>query len=126
MLGKPCTILMPMVFVPSIAGGCAATRDMFDIWRIVIPGLGALGLRRFGIPLPPAVLATMIGPLAAPTPRRSLLLSAGDPSGFVSRPMAGPITVVAIVLILLPAPKMLHRSGATGPREARRADRAHP
>jgi putative tricarboxylic transport membrane protein len=31
-----------------------------------------------------------------------LLLSSGDPSIFFTRPIAGPITVIALVLILLP------------------------
>jgi putative tricarboxylic transport membrane protein len=126
MLRMPFTILAPMIFVLSIAGGFAATRDMFDIWLIVIFGLGAFVLRRFDYPLAPAVLAIVLGPIAEPTLRQSLLLSSGDPSIFFTRPVAGPITVVALILIFLPALKLLRRRrGKKVPRPAthtRRAD----
>jgi putative tricarboxylic transport membrane protein len=116
MLRMPFTILAPMIFVLSIAGGFAATRDMFDIWLIVIFGLGAFVLRRFDYPLAPAVLAIVLGPIAEPTLRQSLLLSSGDPSIFFTRPVAGPITVVAHHPALLPALKLLRRKrGGSGP-----------
>ncbi|ETX28820.1 tripartite tricarboxylate transporter permease [Roseivivax isoporae] len=109
MLRMPFTILAPMIFVLSITGGYAATRDMHDIWLIVIFGLGAFFLRKFDYPLAPAVLAIVLGPIAEPTLRQSLLLSSGDPSIFFTRPIAGPITVIALILIFLPALKYLRR-----------------
>ncbi|WP_108815787.1 tripartite tricarboxylate transporter permease [Loktanella sp. Alg231-35] len=112
MLRMPFTILAPMIFVLSIAGGYAATRDMFDIWLMVVFGIGAFFMRKFDYPLAPAVLAIVLGPIAEPTLRQSLLLSSGDPSIFFTRPVAGPITVVALILIFLPALKFLRRSPA--------------
>ncbi|QBF33448.1 tripartite tricarboxylate transporter permease [Thalassococcus sp. S3] len=109
MLRMPFTILAPMIFVLSIAGCYAATRDMFDIWLMVIFGIGAFFLRKFDYPLAPAVLAIVLGPIAEPTLRQSLLLSSGDPSIFLTRPIAGPITVVALILIFLPVVKLLTR-----------------
>ncbi len=109
MLRMPFTILAPMIFVLSIAGGYAATRDMFDVWLMVIFGLGAFFLRKFDYPLAPAVLAIVLGPIAEPTLRQSLLLSSGDPSIFFTRPVAGPITIVALVLIFLPVLRLLRR-----------------
>ena len=109
MLRMPFTILAPMIFVLSIAGGYAATRDMHDIWLMVIFGIGAFFLRKFDYPLAPAVLAIVLGPIAEPTLRQSLLLSSGDPSIFFTRPIAGPITIIALILIFLPALKLLRR-----------------
>ena len=113
MLRMPFTILAPMIFVLSIVGGFAASRSMHDLWMIVIFGLGAFFLRKFDYPLAPAVLAIVLGPIAEPTLRQSLLLSSGDPSIFFTRPVAGPITVIAIILILLPAIRLLRRKRAT-------------
>jgi putative tricarboxylic transport membrane protein len=107
MLRMPFTILAPLIFVLSIVGGFAASRNMHDLWLIVIFGIGAFFLRKFDYPLAPAVLAIVLGPIAEPTMRQSLLLSSGDPMIFFNRPVAGPITVIAIVLILLPAFKAL-------------------
>ena len=109
MLRMPFTILAPMIFVLSIVGGFAASKSMHDLWLIVIFGLAAFFLRKFDYPLAPAVLAIVLGPIAEPTMRQSLLLSSGDPMIFFNRPIAGPITVVAIILILLPALKLLRR-----------------
>jgi putative tricarboxylic transport membrane protein len=112
MLRMPFTILAPMIFVLSIIGGYAATRDMHDVWLMVIFGLAAFFLRRFDYPLAPAVLAIVLGPIAEPTLRQSLLLSSGDPSIFFTRPIAGPITIIALILIFLPALKLLRRKPA--------------
>jgi len=115
MLRMPFTILAPMIFVLSIIGGFAASRSMHDLWLIVIFGLGAFFMRKFDYPLAPAVLAIVLGPIAEPTLRQSLLLSSGDPSIFFTRPVAGPITVIAIFLILLPAFKLLRQRRRPAP-----------
>ncbi|MFV2034191.1 MAG: tripartite tricarboxylate transporter permease [Halocynthiibacter sp.] len=107
MLRMPFTILAPLIFVLSIVGGYAATRSMHDIWLMLGFGLGAFFLRKFDYPLAPAVLAIVLGPIAEPTLRQSLLLSRGDPMIFLNRPVAGPITVIALMLILLPLFKVL-------------------
>ncbi|MEZ5845867.1 MAG: tripartite tricarboxylate transporter permease [Geminicoccaceae bacterium] len=114
MLRMPFTILAPMIFVLSVVGGYAATQDMHDVWLMLIFGLGAFILRKLDYPLAPAVLAIVLGPIAEPTLRQSLLLSSGDPSIFFTRPIAGPITVIAIILILLPLFKVIlgRRRGA--------------
>jgi putative tricarboxylic transport membrane protein len=85
-----------------VVGGYAATRDMHDVWLMLGFGLSAFFLRKFDYPLAPAVLAIVLGPIAEPTLRQSLLLSSGDPMIFLNRPIAGPITIIAIILILLP------------------------
>ena len=99
-----------MIFVLSIVGGFAASRSMHDLWLIVIFGIGAFFLRKFDYPLAPAVLAIVLGPIAEPTLRQSLLLSSGDPMIFLTRPIAAPIMVIAVILLLWPAVKLLRRN----------------
>ncbi len=110
MLRMPFTVLAPLIFVLSIIGGYAATSDMFDVWLMVVFGIGAFLLRKFDYPVAPAVLAIVLGPIAEPTLRQSLLLSSGDPTIFLTRPIAGPITIIALILIFLPALKYLRPS----------------
>lgn len=116
MLRMPFTVLAPLIFVLSIVGGYAAMQDMFDIWLILVFGFGAFFLRKFDYPVAPAVLAIVLGPIAEPTMRQSLLLSSGDPSIFFTRPISAPIMVAAIILILMPAFKYLR------PRRAKPAE----
>ncbi len=119
MLRMPFTILAPLIFVLSLVGTFAAYQNMFDVWLMVIFGLGAFFLRILDYPVAPAVLAIVLGPIAEPKLRQSLLFSDGDFSIFFTRPIAGPITVIAIILIFLPLLKVIRdrlrakKSGST-------------
>jgi putative tricarboxylic transport membrane protein len=105
----PFTILAPIIFVLSLVGVYAAYQNMFDVGLMVFVGLGAFFLRVLDYPLAPAVLAIVLGPIAEPKLRQSLLFSDGDVSIFFTRPIAGPITVIAIILILLPLFRVIRR-----------------
>ena len=107
MLRMPFTILAPLIFVLSLVGTFAAYQDMFDVWLMVIVGVCAFFLRLLDYPVAPAVLAIVLGPIAEPKLRQSLLFSDGDFMIFFNRPIAGPITIIAIVLILLPLFKLI-------------------
>ncbi len=107
MLRMPFTILAPLIFVLSLIGTYAAYQDMFDVWLMVLVGLAAFFLRLLDYPVAPAVLAIVLGPIAEPKLRQSLLFSDGDFSIFFTRPIAGPITVIALVLIFLPLLKAI-------------------
>ena len=106
-LKMPFTILAPIIFVLSLVGGYSPTQDMHDVWLMLIFGVGAYLLRKLDYPLAPCVLAIVLGPIAEPALRQSLLISNGDFSVFFTRPISGPITVIAIILLLLPAFKPL-------------------
>ncbi len=110
MLRMPFTILAPVIFVLSIVGGYAATNDMHDVWLMLIFGIGAFFLRRFDYPLAPAVLAIVLGPIAEPTLRQSLLLSSGDPTIFFTRPIALTFVLLAALLCAYPLIALLMRS----------------
>jgi len=107
MLRMPFTILAPLIFVLSLVGTFAAYQDMFDVWLMVIVGIAAFFLRILDYPVAPAVLAIVLGPIAEPKLRQSLLFSDGDFSIFFTRPIAGPITVIALILIFLPLLKFI-------------------
>lgn len=101
-LRLPFTILAPIILILCLVGGYAPTQRMFDLWLMLVFGLVGYLLRKLDYPLAPAVLAIVLGPLAEPALRQSLIISSGDPSIFFTRFYAGPIMVCAIVLLLLP------------------------
>ena len=82
---------------------------MIDVGIMVLDGIAAFVIRMLDYPLAPAVLAIVLGPIAEPKLRQSLLLSDGDFSIFFTRPIAGPITVVALILIFLPFLKWISK-----------------
>ena len=101
-LKMPFTILAPIIFVLCIVGGFVPTMDMHDVWLMLIFGVVGYLMRKLDYPLAPAVLAIVLGPLAEPALRQSLLISGGSFSIFFTRPAAGVIMVIAIGLFLMP------------------------
>lgn len=71
---------------------------------VVLYLIGALGylMRRFDIPVGPAVVAVILGPMAEIQFRRALQISQGDYSVFVTRPISGTILAVALLAFIAP------------------------
>ena len=107
-LRLPFTILAPIIFILCIVGGFVPTMDMHDVWLMLIFGVVGYLMRKLDYPMAPAVLAIVLGPLAEPALRQSLLISGGSFSIFFTRPFAAVIIVIAILLILLPVFKILY------------------
>ena len=103
----PFTILAPIIFFLSLVGGYSPTQDMNDVLLMLIFGLGAYLLRKLDYQLAPAVFAIVLGPIAEPALRQSLLISNGDFTVFFTRPISGPIIIIAIILLILPALKLI-------------------
>jgi putative tricarboxylic transport membrane protein len=101
-LKMPFTILAPIIYILCVVGGYAPTKDMHDVWLMLIFGVVAYLMRKLDYPMAPAVLALVLGPLAETSMRQSLLISNGSFSIFFMRPIAGTISSIAIVLFILP------------------------
>jgi len=106
-LKMPFTILAPIIYILCVVGGYAPTKDMHDVWLMLIFGVIAYLMRKLDYPMAPAVLALVLGPLAETSMRQSLLISNGSFAIFFTRPIAGTIMVTAIVLLLLPFVKTI-------------------
>ena len=81
--------------------------DMHDVWLMLVFGVVGYLMRKLDYPMAPAVLAIVLGPLAEPALRQSLLISGGSFSIFFTRPYSAVIIVIAILLILLPSLKII-------------------
>lgn len=101
-LRLPFTLLAPMIFVLCIVSGYAATQYMHDVWLIVIFGIIGFFMRKLDYPMAPMVLAIVLGSMAEPALRQSLLISNGSPMIFLERPISAPIILTAMVFLLLP------------------------
>ena len=105
-LKMPFTILAPIIFILCIVGGFVPTLDMHDVWLMLIFGIVGYFMRKLDYPMAPAVLAIVLGPLAEPALRQSLLISGGSFSIFFTRPYASVIMMIAIGLFILPLIKI--------------------
>lgn len=107
-LKTPFTILAPVIFTLCLIGGYAPTQDMHDVWLMIVFGIVGYLMRKLDYPLAPAVLAIVLGPLAEPALRQSLIISEGSFMIFFERLYAGPIMVTALILLLLPLFKRVY------------------
>ena len=109
-LKMPFTVLAPIIYILCVVGGYAPTKDMHDVWLMLIFGVVAYLMRKLDYPMAPAVLAIVLGPLAEASMRQSLLISSGSFSIFFVRPIAGTITAIALILFVLPLLKTIKNS----------------
>ncbi len=108
-LKMPFTVLAPIIFVLCLIGGYAPTQSMHDVWLMLIFGVVGYLMRKLDYPMAPAVLAIVLGPLAEPAMRQSLLISNGDFSAFFTRPISGTFMAISIFLLLMPVFQALKR-----------------
>jgi putative tricarboxylic transport membrane protein len=71
---------------------------------LILYSFGLLGfvMRRWDIPVAPAVIGLILGPLAETQFRRALSISQGDPSVFVTQPISATILAVSALLLFIP------------------------
>jgi len=104
-LKLPFTILAPIIFILCVVGGFVPLLSMHDVWLMLIFGVVGYLMRKLDYPMAPAVLAIVLGPLAEPALRQSLLISSGSFSIFFTRPFASVFMFIAIALLVLPLMK---------------------
>ncbi len=103
-LQVPREIIMPIVFVLCVIGSFAIAQRLFDVWTMV--GFGILGyvLRRYNYPMAPFVLGIVLGDLLDKNLRRGLVLSDGDLTPFVTRPISAVLFAICAFSIALTVP----------------------
>lgn len=97
-------ILMPIVFLLCTVGAFATASRLFDIYSMLVIGVGAFFLRKRGYEMAPLVLGLVLGPLLDKSLRRGLVLSDGSLAPFFSRPISMAFAAVTIFTILLYVP----------------------
>lgn len=99
------TVLMPIIFLLCTVGAFAGASRLFDIYSMLVIGVGAFFLRRHGYQMAPFVLGLVLGPLLDKSLRRGLVLSDGSLVPFFTRPIAMGFAIVTIFTILLYFPR---------------------
>ncbi len=100
LLKIPYRILMPLILLFCLIGAYSVTNSTFDVTMMVFFGGVGYLMRKFGYEAAPLVLAFVMGPLLEQNLRQSLLMSGGDFSIFVSRPISGVTLAIAFLLLL--------------------------
>jgi putative tricarboxylic transport membrane protein len=109
----PYTAFSAAIMILCVIGAFGIGNSMDDLFVMFAFGVIGYVMRKYKIPIAPAVLGLVLGDLAELALRRSLLLSLGDPMILISRPISLILLLAAVVSVLWPVfkkPKMLEGS----------------
>ncbi|MGE0448813.1 MAG: tripartite tricarboxylate transporter permease [Vicinamibacterales bacterium] len=99
----PRRLLFAGILVLASVGVYSLNRSLFDLGLLY--GIGAFGclLRICEVPLVPAVIGLILGPLSEQQFRRAIAISEGDLSVFVTRPISAALLLTALAVFAAPA-----------------------
>jgi TctA family transporter len=107
-LTVPYRWMFPAIVLFCAIGVYSTNNNTFDIWMVGLFGVVGYVFIKLGMEPAPLLLGFILGPMMEENLRRTMLLSRGDWSVFVTRPLSGGLLVGALVLltiVLLPAIK---------------------
>lgn len=105
-------VLTPVIFLLCIMGSYAMRFSFFDVGLALVIGIIAYFMEYGGFSVSPILLALILGPMAEQNMRRALMLSHGDPSIFVTRPISIFFLLLTVFILF------------SGYRKARKAEKA--
>lgn len=98
----PRKILVPTILLLCAIGSYTVNHSMADVFVMMGAGIAAYILIKLDFSMSPIVIGIILGPLAETNLRRSLMMSQGDASILLTRPICAIFLVIAAVTLLLP------------------------
>lgn len=99
MLRVPYGILAPGIVLFTTVGVYSVQNQIFDVYSMLFFAFVGYGIRKLKFDPAPLPLAFVLGPMVERSLRQSLLISGGDPTIFVNRPISG--TLIGIIVLLV-------------------------
>ncbi|GAA3021630.1 putative tricarboxylic transport membrane protein [Actinokineospora globicatena] len=93
-------------------GAYAVSGQVADLLVLFVIGVIGLAMRRYGLPVLPAVLGVILGPAAEQQMRRALQLSDGSLTGLVNTPFSIVVYAVVALVLLWPVVNTLRKRRA--------------
>ena len=101
LLTVPYKWLFPAIVLFCAIGVYSTNNNSFDIWMVALFGLVGYGFIKLGCEPAPLLLGLILGPMMEEYLRRALLISRGDWSVFVTRPLSASLLLVAAILLIV-------------------------
>ncbi|MDP2405117.1 tripartite tricarboxylate transporter permease [Hydrogenophaga sp.] len=108
LLTVPYRWLFPAILLFCAIGVYSTNNNSFDIWMVAIFGFIGYLFIKLGCEPAPLLLGLILGPMMEEYLRRAMLISRGDWSVFVTRPLSASLLAIAAILltvVLLPSIK---------------------
>ncbi len=113
----PYKVLFPLILLFCLIGVYSVSSSVFDIYIMLIFGIAGYLMKKFEYEPAPLILAFVLGPMMEQNLRKSLIMSQGDFSIFISRPLAAVSLIVAFILLVSPLIPWLRKKRDIIPKE---------
>ena len=101
LLTVPYRWLFPAIVLFCAIGVYSTNNNTWDIWMVGLFGIIGYGFIKLGCEPAPLLLGLILGPMMEENLRRAMLLSRGDWSVFVSRPLSATLLAMAALLLII-------------------------
>ncbi|HJS78435.1 MAG TPA: tripartite tricarboxylate transporter permease [Burkholderiales bacterium] len=98
----PKDLLYAGILVFATLGAYSLHQSWVDLLALYVFGLLGFAMRRWDIPVGPAVIGLILGPLAETQFRRALAISQGDASVFFTHPISATFLAITAALVIVP------------------------
>jgi TctA family transporter len=109
LLSVPYRVLFPAIVAFACIGTFAINLNVFDVVAVVFFGVLGYVLIKLGCEPAPLLLGFVLGPLLENHMRRALIISHGDLSTFVTRPISLAFLIIAAVALVIAASPWIRR-----------------
>jgi putative tricarboxylic transport membrane protein len=86
----------------AVLGAYTLNNNTVDLMILLVIGVMGFAMRLIEVPVAPAIVGLIIGPLLEQQFRRAVAISQGDPSVFFTHPISAGLLGLALVLLVLP------------------------
>ncbi len=109
LLRVPYRLLFPAIIAFCCIGGYSVNNSAFDVVLTAIFGLAGYWFIKHDFEPAPMLLGLVLGPMMEENLRRAMVISNGDPTVFVSRPISAALLLIAAVLLVVAILPMIRR-----------------
>ncbi|MET0529507.1 MAG: tripartite tricarboxylate transporter permease [Microvirga sp.] len=99
MISVPYHLLYPMILVFCCIGVFSLNNSSFDVYLMVLFGFLGYVFKKLDCEPAPMLLGFILGPMMEEFLRRALLLSKGDPTILVTRPISATMLILSLILL---------------------------
>ena len=103
----PLYVLFPIILGISMVGVYSVSSTMLHLWLLAGFGLLGFGMSRLGFPSAPLILGFVLGDTMERALRQSLMMSQGDLSILVARPISAVLLASAALVLMIPVLRRL-------------------
>jgi putative tricarboxylic transport membrane protein len=103
----PAGLLMPLILMFCIVGSFAINNSMFGVIVMLVAGVAAFFMERWGFPVAPTILGVVLGTMLEEHFFSSLVKADGNFLVFFERPIAGTLGALTMMVLLWPVVRRL-------------------